>query len=254
MVVPHGAPFDMDLPLHVVNGSINGDATTITIPRGSVESAPFTVTRTPGTTAAVIVDIETLPNTSIPTNHSGYSFYRSSFPLEMFSPLAGAPTPVTERTPQVLDAIVAAVPEINHVYHDREVTYIVNGRFTEETSNFGHYVSEAHLAAITSLDVSGSSGGDLSLGGNWFSLQGNATELKPGDFDGLTNLTELRLDDNELSALPESLFDQLTNLTELKLDGNQLSALPDWPLRPAHQSDRARPKQQPVECIARRPL
>ena len=226
VVVPHGAPFDMDLPLHVVNGSINGDATTITIPRGSVESAPFTVTRTPGTTAAVIVDIETLPNTSIPTNHSGYSFYRSSFPLEMFSPLAGAPTPVTERTPQVLDAIVAAVPEINHVYHDREVTYIVNGRFTEETSNFGHYVSEAHLAAITSLDVSGSSGGDLSLGGNWFSLQGNATELKPGDFDGLTNLTELRLDDNELSALPESLFDQLTNLTELKLDGNQLSALP----------------------------
>ena len=253
-VVPHGAPFDMDLPLHVVNGRINGGATTITIPTGSVESAPFTVTRTPGTTAAVIVDIETLPNTSIPTGHSGYSFYRSSFLLEIFSPLPGAPTPVTERTPQVLDAIVGAVPEINHVLHDREVRYMVNGRFTDQTSNFGHYVSEAHLAAITSLDVSGSSGGDLSLGGNWFSLQGNATELKPGDFDGLTNLTELRLDDNDLSALPESLFDQLTNLTELKLDGNQLSALPDWPLRPAHQSDRARPKQQPVECIARRPL
>ena len=225
VVVPHGAPFDMDLPLHVVNGRINGGATTITIPRGSVESAPFTVTRIPSTTAAVIVDIETLP--SLPLAHAGYTFYRSSFPLEMFSPLAGAPTPVTERTPQVLDAIVGAVPVINHVHHDREITYIVNGRFTEETSNFGHYVSEAHLAAITSLDVSGSSGGDLSLGGNWFSLQGNATELKPGDFDGLTNLTELRLDDNELSSLPESIFDQITNLTELKLDGNQLSALPD---------------------------
>ena len=231
VVVPHGAPFDMDLPLHVVNGRINGGATTITIPRGSVESAPFTVTRIPSTTAAVIVDIETFPSfpkfTDGTGRHSGYSFYRSSFPLEMFSPLPGAPTPVTERTPQVLDAIVAAVPEINHVHHDREITYIVNGRFTEETSNFGHYVSEAHLAAITSLDVSGSSGGDLSLGGNWFSLQGNATELKPGDFDGLTNLTELRLDDNELSSLPESIFDQITNLTELKLDGNQLSALPD---------------------------
>ena len=217
----------MDLPLHVVNGRINGGATTITIPTGSVESAPFTVTRIPSTTAAVIVDIETLPNTSIPTNHAGYVFYRSSFPLEMFSPLAGAPTPVTERTPQVLDAIVGVVPELNQALHGREVRYMVNGRFTDETSNFGHYVSEAHLAAITSLDVSGSSGGDLSLGGNWFSLQGNATELKPGDFDGLTNLTELRLDDNDLSALPESIFDQLTNLTELKLDGNQLSALPD---------------------------
>ncbi len=103
---------------------------------------------------------------------------------------------------------------------------MVNGKFMDKKYNMGHYVSEAHRKAITSLDVSGSSGGDLSLGGNWFGLQGNITELKPGDFDGLTNLTELRLDGNELSALPDGIFDNLRELTELKLFDNQLSALP----------------------------
>ena len=112
VIVPTGAPSNMDLPLIVVNGSINGGAESVTIPVGSVESDILTVTRTPGTTAAVIVDLErTVPSPP----DSGYVFYKSSFHLEMFSPLPGAPTPVAERTPQVLDAIVAAVPEINHI-------------------------------------------------------------------------------------------------------------------------------------------
>ena len=57
-VVHTGAPFDMDLPLIVVNGSINGGAKRVMIPAGSVESEVVTVTRTPGTTAAVVVDLE----------------------------------------------------------------------------------------------------------------------------------------------------------------------------------------------------
>ena len=236
-VVHTGAPFDVDLRLHVVNGRIDGGATAITVPTGSVESALLTVTRTPGTTAAVIVDIEELPG--LPESHyqrsqsadgiwtrghPGYTLYRSSFPLEMFSPLAGAPAPVTERTPQVIDAIVSAVPELNAALHDRERRYVVDGRFRDEIYNMGNYVSEAHLAAITSLDVSG--GSNLDLGGNWFSRNGDVTELKPGDFDGLSNLAELRLDDNQLRALPANVFDKLSNLKELFLDGNRLSALP----------------------------
>ena len=222
-IVPTGAPSNMDLPLIVVNGSINGGAESVTIPAGSVESDILTVTRTPGTTAAVIVDLErTVPSPP----GSGYVFYKSSFHLEIFSPLAGAPTPVAERTPQVLDAIVAAVPEINHIHHDRDLRYMVNGKFIDKKYNMGHYVSEAHLAAITSLNAPGSSGGDLSLGGNWFSLHGNITELKPGDFDGMTNLTKLRLDGNDLSSFPENIFDNLTNLTALNLADNELSSLP----------------------------
>ena len=187
-IVPTGAPFNMDLPLIVVNGSINGGAERVTIPAGSVESDVLTVTRTPGTTAAVVVDLErTVPSPP----ESGYVFYKSSFHLEMFSPLAGAPPPVTDRTPQVLDAIVGVVPEIDHIHHDRDLRYMVNGKFVDKKYNTGYYVSEAHLAAITSLDVSG--GANLDLGGNWFSQHGDVTELKLGDFDGMSNLTSLRL-------------------------------------------------------------
>ncbi len=222
--VPTGAPSDMDLPLIVVNGTINGGVERVTIPTGSVRSDVLTVTRTPGTTAAVIVDLErTVPS---PTG-ADYVFYKSFAHLEIFSPLAGAPTPVTKRTPQVLDAIVAAVPEIDHIHHDRDIRYLIGGQFVDKKYNMGHYVSEAHLAAITNLDVFGVSGGaDLSLSGNWFSLHGNATELKLGDFDGMTNLAKLRLDGNELSSLPAGLFDNLTNLTTLNLSSNELSSLP----------------------------
>ncbi|MDE3258594.1 MAG: fibronectin type III domain-containing protein [Gemmatimonadota bacterium] len=80
---PAGAPFDIVLPLSVTSGSISGGATTITIPRGSVESQPLTVTRTSGTTAAVTVDIGTLPG--LPNGHFGYALVKSSdLPLEIF--------------------------------------------------------------------------------------------------------------------------------------------------------------------------
>ena len=223
-VMPTGAPGDIDLPLVIVNGSRNGGAESVRIPAGRVESDVLTVNRTPGTTAAVIVDFERiLPDATVP----GFYFYRSSFHLELFSPLADAPTPVAERTPQVIDAIVGVVPEIDHVHHDRDLRYMVNGKFTDRKYNMGHYVSEAHLKAVSSLDVSGSGWGGLSLSGNWFSRQGNIKELKPGDFDGMTNLTDLRLNGNELSALPENIIDQLTNLKDLSLNSNELTSLPD---------------------------
>ncbi len=224
-VVPTGAPFDMDVPLIVVNGSINGGATGVTIPAGSVESDILTVTRTPGTTAAVIVDLERVVPSADPESH--YVFYKSSFHLEMFSPLAGAPTPVSERTPQVVDAIVGEVPEINHIHHNIDLTYVINGQFVDKKYNTAPHVSEAHLAAITNLNVTGNRGFALSgLGGNWFSTHGNITALKSGDFDSLSNLTRLDLSGNALSSLPNGLFDKLTNLTTLNLFKNQLNSLP----------------------------
>ncbi len=75
-VAPTGAPFDIVLSLSVTNGSIDGGATTLTIPAGSVESEPLTVTRTPGTTFAATVDIGTLPG--LPANHSGYARVKSA--------------------------------------------------------------------------------------------------------------------------------------------------------------------------------
>ena len=186
-VAPAGAPFEIVLPLTVVNGSITGGATTLTIPTGSVESKVLTVTHTSGATFVVSADIGTLPG--LPANHSGYSLVKSNDLPITFPELGGAVfTPVCDRTPQVRDAIVAAVPGVSNCRN----------------------VAEAHLAAITSLPLDNKS----------------ITALKVGDFDGLTTLTELWLNNNQLSALPAGIFDQLNALTTLSLWGNQLSALP----------------------------
>ncbi len=73
---PTGAPFNIVLPLSVTNGTIDGGATTIDIPAGGVESEPLIVTRTPGTSEAIAVDIVVLPE--LPTGHYGYSLVEPS--------------------------------------------------------------------------------------------------------------------------------------------------------------------------------
>ena len=212
-VAPTEAPFEIVLPISVTNGGLSGGATTLTIPVGSVESAPLTVVRTPGTTAAVTADIGTLPG--LPTDHAGYALAKASDrPLEVLSSTVGTvgdsgdqqpeqpqqpevpggegDTPTTtlcDRTPQVRDAIVAAVPSVSDC----------------------NDVTQTHLASgITSLFLNGQS----------------ITTLKADDFAGLTSLVELRLYDNQLSTLPADLFDGLSSLTTLYLNGNQLSLLP----------------------------
>ena len=93
------------------------------------------------------------------------------------------------RTEEVRDAIVAAV----------------SGKTTCGA------ITETDLATITSLQVTGYS--DL-------------TTLKQGDFDNLTSLTSLDLDDNNLSNLPAGIFNHLSSLTSLDLNDNSLSNLP----------------------------
>ena len=178
------------LPLTITNGSISDGATTITISKGNVESQPLTVTRTSGTTAAVTVDIGTLPG--LPADHSGYTLVKSAdLPLEIFSLLAGG---ICDRTPQVQTAILGVLQQQN------------------PSPSTCAEVTQTHLATgITSLFLNG---------------QG-ITALQAGDFASLTSLTELRLYDNQLATLPADLFDDLTALTTLYLNGNQLSSLPE---------------------------
>ena len=45
MVAPKGAPFDIEVPLMVTGGRLEGDPTSFTIPKGSVESDPIRVHR-----------------------------------------------------------------------------------------------------------------------------------------------------------------------------------------------------------------
>ena len=107
--MPTGAPFSVVLPISVTNGSISGDVTSVTIPTGNVESSALTVTRTSGTTNAVTVDIGTLP--SIPSSHYGYALVKptTGLPLEVIAAVSGAPTSISNTTPQVPE-VTAVMP------------------------------------------------------------------------------------------------------------------------------------------------
>ena len=84
-IASSGASFDIVLPISVTNGRITGGATTVTIPRDSVESELLTVTRTPGTSDDITVDIGPLPG--IPATHPGYSLVKSTdLPLTFTAP------------------------------------------------------------------------------------------------------------------------------------------------------------------------
>ena len=77
-----GAPFDMVLPMLVTNGSIDGGGSSVEIPQGEAQSSTLTVTRTTGTSAAVTVNIGTLP--PLPVGDNGYSFVTpDDLPLEV---------------------------------------------------------------------------------------------------------------------------------------------------------------------------
>ena len=72
-------------------------------------------------------------------------------------------------------------------------------------------VTDLHLAAVSgTLDLYGA----------------GIPTLQSGDFDGLSALTTLRLENNRLAALPSGVFDGLSALTTLELGGNGLAALP----------------------------
>ena len=91
--------------------------------------------------------------------------------------------PLSDRTQQVQDAIVAAVPDVDHADD----------------------VTVAHLATINHLYLG----------------HKNITSLKSGDFNDLPALTSLILMDNSISDI--SVLAGLTTLTNLHLDGNSIS-------------------------------
>ena len=98
-------------------------------------------------------------------------------------------TPVSDRTQQVQDTIVALVPGVDSA----------------------NDVTAAHLALITNLNLS-----DQSI-----------TALKTGDFDGLSALRSLSLAKNTLSSLPADIFSGLSAMSSLDVGSNELSNLPN---------------------------
>ena len=80
-----GAPFAVAIPVTVVAGTLDGDAMALGVAAGSVDGTPVTVTRTAGTRAAVTVDVDLTSPPTLPANHTGYAFVKSTsgLPVEI---------------------------------------------------------------------------------------------------------------------------------------------------------------------------
>ena len=73
-----GAPFAVDIPVTLVDGTLAGSATVLSVAAGSVDGTAVTVTRTAGTTAAVTVDVDLTTQPTLPSGHQGYIFKKAS--------------------------------------------------------------------------------------------------------------------------------------------------------------------------------
>ena len=170
----------------------DADSDTLTYTLGSTDAASFSIVSTSGQLQTKApLDYETKSSYSLTVSVSDGNGGTDSTAVTInVTDVDETPInlPVSERTPQVRDAIVAAVPGVNNAAD----------------------VTEAHLAAITSLNLDTKS----------------ITSLKVGDFGGLTNLTQLLLGNNVLTSLPSGIFDELKNLGRIILSRNVLTSLP----------------------------
>ena len=73
-----GAPFAVEFSVTPVNGTLDGGATELSVAAGAVDGTAVTVTRTAGTTAAVTVDVDLTTQPTLPLNHTGYEFAKST--------------------------------------------------------------------------------------------------------------------------------------------------------------------------------
>ena len=165
-----------------------GTVNTLTYSLGGTDSASFSIVSTSGQLQTkVTLDYEIKQSYSVTVSVSNGNNGSDSITVTINITDVNEPiTPVNERTQQVQDAIVAAVPGINSADN----------------------VTAIHLAAITELDISGEYG------------ESNITSLQSGDFSGLTSLTKLNLFDNSISNI--SALSGLTSLTWLSLGYNSV--------------------------------
>jgi len=96
---------------------------------------------------------------------------------------------------------------------------LVCGR-TQQVKDFLIYNLEKLCEYITSADLTGVTG-TLDLGSP------ELTSLKAGDFDGLSSLENLYLDNSQISTIEAGTFDELSSLVDLRLYNNQISTLPE---------------------------
>ena len=127
---------------------------------------------------------------------------------------SSTPAGICGRTQQVREKLVTMIPRVQNC---ADVT-------DADLAGVEHVV-ELQSLGITELKA-GDFQGLTNLEG--LDLSGNAlTELPEGIFDGLPNLLALWLSYNSITELPDGAFDDLSELRGLRLDNNALTDLPD---------------------------
>ena len=170
--------------------SDTGDTLTYTVESNNTATATVTVAVSGSTTITITpVAIGTATITITATDTAGQTVTQT-FTVNITST---APTDLCSRTTAVKNEIVASV----------------SGK-----TNCAD-ITTAELAGVAELNF---------LGFSLSTLRGS--NLKSGDFAGLTGLTDLNLDGNQLTTLPADIFSGLSALTTLTLNNNQLSTLP----------------------------
>ena len=135
------------------------------------------------------------------------------------------PADVCDRTPQVRDALVAAIPE---VFDCADVTTAHLTGVSGKLEFWG-----AGITMLRANDFSGLSSLEfLSLNSN------SLRSLPPGVFRDLSSLKTLWLWDNPLQTLPENVFQGLDSLQTLDLADIQLHSLPEEIFRGLHNLNR----------------
>ena len=163
--------------------------TSLTFTRSNWETGQ-TVTVTAGDDADRKDDTVTLTHSAASTDGNYQGITIASVTVTVNDDDIDTAAGICGRTEEVRDALVALIPGVSDCAA----------------------VTDADLAAIT---------GTLNLSGQ------NIAVLAAGDFDGLTALTELYLNNNELETLPKDVFAGLTRLKVLTLYYNELTTLPD---------------------------
>ena len=103
-----GAPFAVDIPVTLVDGTFAGSVTELSVAAGEVYSEPVTMTRTVGTTAAATVDVDLTTQPTLPADNSGYAFIKAATGLpETILPGSGTPAAPTNFRATPGDARVA---------------------------------------------------------------------------------------------------------------------------------------------------
>ena len=265
-IIPTGAPFDVVVPVSATNGIIRRSETTITIPKGSLESdTTLTVKRTDDSTFhAVTADIGTLP--TIPSSHSGYSLVKSDdLPVEVIDAI-NQPAAFTDgnRTTRSVAENTASATNIGDpvaatdLNTDDTLTYTLGGT---DASTFRINSSTGQLKTRDALDyetkhsysvrvtVSDGNGGSdrinvtinvtdvleaTALSERTSEVVSAIEAAVPGDATGaditdtqLAAITTLDISEASITSLQNEDFTGLTGLRTLNLSQNSLSSLPE---------------------------